>query len=355
MGELTLPPEWAPQSFVVLAWPRPEGDFGPWLEAVEETYALVARAISARQRLWIIGRDTAHIGHIQTLLARYAAAAANIRFTAHPYHDTWVRDTLPLTVWQRAGKATSRHVRPALVDFRFNGWGGKYPAKPDDELGARLHQAGLFGATPYRKVEWVLEGGSVETDGLGTLLATRGSIQNPNRNPNPQEAESVLRKALGLKRFLWLDHGRLEGDDTDGHIDTLARFCTPDTIAYQACEDPSDTHYPPLQAMAKQLAGFRTPEGKPYRLLPLPLPKPVHDRQGRRLPASYVNFLLINGAVLVPQYDDSADRPAASLLSRAFPGREIVPIPARPLIHQYGSIHCMSMHYPVNQTQARCP
>ncbi len=354
MDKLTLLPEWAPQSFIALAWPQPEGDFGPWLKEVEHTYSLISREISKRQQLLIIARDAAHIDHISALLARHPVNPARIHFTTLPYHDTWLRDTLPLTVWKRTRRQNSAGTQPSpnnlqfeLVDFRFNGWGGKYPAETDDQLGERLYQSGLFGQVPYRKVAWVLEGGSLETDGSGTLLATRSSIQNPNRNIDPERAETVLRKTLGLERFLWLDHGHLEGDDTDGHIDTLVRFCAPDTIAYQTCTDISDPHYRPLRTMAHQLAGFRTTSGKPYRLLPLPMPKPIHGKDGRRLPASYANFLIINGAVLVPQYEDSSDSAAISILSQGFPWRRIIPIPARPLIHQYGSIHCLSMQFPL--------
>ncbi|WP_022949943.1 agmatine deiminase family protein [Methylohalobius crimeensis] len=350
MDPLTLPPEWAPQSFVLLAWPHPEGDFAPWLEAVEHSYALTLAAISQRQGAVIVCRDADHRAHIDTLLQGYPIEPARIRFAKAPYRDTWVRDTAPLTV-QRGHPAACQ-----LIDFRFNGWGGKYPSQVDDALGEHLYGQGIFGSTPYRRVDWVLEGGSIETDGAGTLLATRSSIQNPNRNPDPRRTEAVLAEHLGIKRFLWLDHGRIEGDDTDAHIDTLARFCNPEIIVYQACEDPGDAHYAPLQAMAEQLAGFETAAGRPYRLIPLPLPRAIHDTSGRRLPASYANFLIVNDALLAPVYDDPADAEALARLRQAFPDREIVAIPARALIHQYGSLHCMTMQYPqsVRFEENRC-
>ncbi|BCX82971.1 agmatine deiminase [Methylomarinovum caldicuralii] len=337
MEPLRLPAEWEPQGFVLLAWPSPEGDFAPWLEQVEDSYRRTVVAISRHQDVVIVCEDGFHRRHIRERLGD-EPVGARVHFVQAPYQDVWVRDTAPLAVF--------RHGKPELADFRFNGWGGKYPSRLDDALGVRLHRQGVFDAAPYRRIDWVLEGGSVETDGRGTLLATRSSIQNPNRNPDPEKAEAILRAHLGLRRFLWLDHGHLEGDDTDGHIDTLARFCDHDTIVYQGCDDPADPHYEPLQAMAAQLRTFHTPFGRPYELLPLPLPRPIHNQENRRLPASYANFLIINGAVLVPQYDDPADPEAVSRLKALFPQREIIPIPARALIHQYGSLHCMTMNYP---------
>ncbi len=357
MGTLILPPEWAPQAFVLLAWPHPEGDFAPWLKQVEHTYALITTAISQRQGLVIACRDHTQQKHIQTVLDAHRPTAANIHFVTAPFRDVWVRDTAPLAVWETdmGGLETEcdrnrpwpSMTQPRLVDFRFNGWGGKYPYREDDALGTSLYHQGVFGQVPYRRVEWVLEGASLETDGCGTLIATRSSIQNPNRNPDPHWAETKLRTTLGLRRFLWLDHGHLQGDDTDGHIDTLVRFCNLNTLIYQGCTDPSDPHFLPLQAMSDQLAGFRNSLGETYRLMPLPLPRPIHDATGRRLPASYANFLIINDAVLAPQYDDPADTTAITCLARCFPQRKVIPIPARPLIRQYGSVHCLSMQYPL--------
>lgn len=350
MGALIrLPPEWAPQSFVLLAWPHPDGDFAPWLKDVEHTYALITSTISRHQPLLAVCRDEKHERHIKNVLHDYDPLPTHLHFVSLPYHDTWLRDTAPLTVWEepQSDKPPPASCQPRLVDFRFNGWGGKYPCLIDDALGDRLRQRGLFASTPYSRVDWVLEGGSVETDGQGTLLATRSSILNPNRNPDPDQGEKILRETLGLTRFLWLHHGQLEGDDTDGHIDTLARFCNCDTIIYQSCGNHHDPHYEPLQAMALELTAFRTWKGTPYQLIPLPMPAPLYDEQGQRLPASYANFLLINGAVLVPQYDDPADNEALSGFRQAFPARKILPIPCRCLIHQYGSLHCLAMQYPL--------
>jgi len=199
-------------------------------------------------------------------------------------------------------------------------------------------------------VDFVLEGGAIEVDGTGTLLTTERCLLAPTRNPTLDWAaiEKVLRDKFGVSRILWLKHGDLLGDDTDGHIDTIARFCDAHTIAYQGCEDRDDPHYADLAAMAAELAAFRTAEGKPYKLVPLPLPAAMHDPDdGRRLPAGYANFLIINGAVLVPVYGDAKnDAIALERLRPCFPGREVVPIECRALIHQYGSLHCVTMQIP---------
>jgi agmatine/peptidylarginine deiminase len=194
----------------------------------------------------------------------------------------------------------------------------------------------------------VLEGGSIEVDGEGTLLTTESCLLNPNRNHglNRAQIETELRRLLGVDRILWLKQGAIDGDDTDGHIDTLARFCDAGTIAYQACNDHNDPHYSGLRSMAAELKTLRRKDGTPYKLVPLPWPQAIHDHTGRRLPATYANFLIINGAVLAPTYNDPADDVALAALRPAFPGREIVPVMCRPLIYQYGSLHCVSMQLP---------
>jgi len=194
----------------------------------------------------------------------------------------------------------------------------------------------------------VLEGGSIDSDGQGTLLTTTACLLAPTRNPSLDQAgiESSLAQYLGVQRVLWLRHGRLEGDDTDSHIDMLARFCDPVTLAYSCCDDEADEHFAPLQAMKKELASFRTLAGEPYRLVPLPLPQAIFNAQGRRLPASYANFLIINNAVLVPLYDDHADEIAITNLQRCFPDRQIVGINCLAIIQQYGSLHCLTMQLP---------
>jgi agmatine/peptidylarginine deiminase len=334
-----LPPEWAPQSAVMLTWPRRDGDFARHFEAVERNFQAIAVAIARFENLHVNVAENA-----PDLAARLVAAGVpsrRLRVYAMPNDDVWARDHGPITVF--------RDGKPLHLDFTFNGWGGKFPAERDNELTGRLITLGAWDA-PVERVDFVLEGGAIEVDGAGSLLTTERCLLAPTRNPQLGRAgiEAVLRDKLGVSRILWLKHGDLLGDDTDGHIDTIARFCDAETIAYQGCEDRADPHYEDLAAMAAELAALRTPQGRPYKLVPLPLPAPLHDPDdGRRLPAGYANFLILNGAVLVPVYGDATlDALALERLRPCFPGREVLPIECRALIHQYGSLHCVTMQIP---------
>ncbi len=339
MSQRQFPAEWAPQAAIMLTWPHAHSDWRPWLAEADATFLALAVQISRRQNLLVACRDAEHRDHVLGLLGASLADLRRVRMYLAPSNDTWVRDHGPLTVLQNG--------KPLLLDFQFNGWGGKFDAALDNQLTARLHQAGAFGDTPLEPRDLILEGGSVESDGQGALLTTRACLLSQGRNDLEQaDMEAQLRETLGVERFLWLDHGHLAGDDTDSHIDTLARFCDPQTITYQGCDDPQDEHYADLQAMAAQLRDLRTPEGAPYRLVALPFPRPIHDPSGRRLPAGYANFLIMNDAVLVPVYGDPVDRTALEALGGCFPGREIVPVDCSVLIRQYGSLHCVTMQLP---------
>jgi agmatine/peptidylarginine deiminase len=323
----------------MLTWPRRDGDFARHFEAVERNFTAIAVAIARHENLHVnVAQDA------PGLAARLVAAGVpneRLQVYAMPNDDVWARDHGPITVL-RDGKLLH-------LDFTFNGWGGKFPAERDNALTGRLITVGAWKA-PVESVDFVLEGGAIEVDGTGTLLTTERCLLAPTRNPSLDKAaiEKVLRDKFGVSRILWLKHGDLLGDDTDGHIDTIARFCDAHTIAYQGCEDRDDPHYADLAAMAAELAAFRTAEGKPYKLVPLPLPAAMHDPDdGRRLPAGYANFLIINGAVLVPVYGDAKnDAIALERLRPCFPGREVMPIECRALIHQYGSLHCVTMQIP---------
>ncbi len=334
-----LPPEWAPQSAVLLTWPHAGSDWAPLLTEVEPLYLALAKTIANYQGVVIACHNQALRQRVVDLLAREKVPAERCTLYVTPSNDTWARDHGPITVLEQG--------RPCLLDFRFNGWGGKFAAELDDAITANLHQAGAFGTTPMESLPWILEGGSIEVDGLGTLLTTRSCLLTPTRNPDLDEAavEAILRRWLGVERVLWLANGQLAGDDTDGHIDTLARFCSPTTIAWQSCDDPHDPHYSPLQAMGKELAALRQRNGRPYQLLALPWPTPRYN-EGRRLPATYANFLIINDAVLVPTYADPADEIALTVLAEAFPDRRIIGVPCLPLIQQNGSLHCITMQLP---------
>lgn len=326
----------------MLTWPHSDTDWAPWLDRVEPLYREIAGHIAAREALLLVCRDEAHRRAVAAgLQALPPTAQARIQYALADSNDSWTRDHGPITL-------LDNDARPLLLDFRFNGWGGKYPAELDDAINIKLHRQGGFGSTAMQSLDFVLEGGSIETDGQGTLLSTTQCLLAPTRNPGLGQAdiENRLKHYLGITRILWLHHGALAGDDTDAHIDTLVRFADPSTLVYMSCDDPADEHYAPLQAMAGELQRLRTASGEPYRLIPLPLPAPVFDASGRRLPASYVNFLIINGAVLAPVYADAADEQALQGLARAFPEHEIIALDCRPLIQQNGSLHCITMQLP---------
>jgi len=334
-----LPAEWEPQAGTLLTWPHAQSAWQPWLPQVEDTFAELATQISRRQTVIISGYDTDHCTHIQRKLVSSGAQLERIYFYGIPSNDSWARDHGPITVY--------RNTRPVLLNFRFNGWGEKFPYHLDNQITRRLHAAGAFGTTPLQFISLILEGGSIESDGQGTLLTTHRCLLSAHRNRLTRQAlEQQLGNMLGIERFLWLQHGQLLGDDTDSHIDTLARFCDPETIVYQSCEDKNDEHFAALDAMAEELRMLRTRLGMPYRLIPLPLPKAKFSADGSRLPAGYANFLILNEAVLVPTYDDPADNIALERLRSCFPTREAIGINCSILLQQYGSLHCVTMQLP---------
>lgn len=339
-GRPLLLPEFAPQSGVIITWPHCATDWRPVLDDIEQLYARLAAAITRHERLLVICRDAAHRRHVNLQFARAGVVPPAVAFALAVTDDTWVRDYGPLAC--RGGG------RLVLHDFSFDGWAGKYPAAQDDRVTRGLYDSGFLGAGELRRHRLVLEGGSIDTDGRGTLLTTVRCLLESGRNPGVDRSrlEVLLREQLGIDRVLWLAHGELAGDDTDAHVDMLARFCDPDTIAYSSCSDPADEHHAPLAAMREQLQGLRTREGRPYRLVPLPLPRAIHAADGRRLPASYANFLVLNGAVLMPAYADPADRLALAALGGCFPGRRVEAIDCRALIRQNGSLHCATMQLP---------
>ena len=329
--------EWEPQSAILIAWPHAGTDWAERLGEVEDTYIALVAAITRFQPVIVCVADEDVESYAQARLSSNRVDMARVRFVEVPYDDTWLRDTGPITL--REGDSFR------LLDFRFTGWGGKFEASRDDRLVERLHGMGIFCNSSRQHIDFSLEGGAIETDGAGTLLTTWQCLHQRHPDAEREQLGRQLADWLHQDRVLWLDHGYLEGDDTDAHVDTLARFAAPDAIVFQACDDPADSHHAPLQAMAAELAALRTADDRPYRLFPLPWPRPVIDG-GRRLAASYANFLIANGAVLMPAYGDPADAAAAAVLGEAFPGREIVPIPCRPLIWQNGSLHCLTMQLP---------
>lgn len=336
-----LPPEWTEQSGVMLTWPRRDSYWADSLHDIDAVFTETALQISIRQKLLITCADANHELHVRTLLKKAGVNLQQVHIYTVQANDIWVRDHGPITVFEDG--------KPLLLDFTFTGWGYKYPAEFDNQLTRALHARDAFGKTAIKTVDLALEGGGIEVDGQGTLLVTKSCILSKTRNPEATEEdiEACLKSAFGVNRILWLEEGGLAGDDTDGHIDTLARFTDAKTICYVACDDEHDPHYAPLKAMEKELQSFKDYEGEPYRLVPLPWPKArFANFDGRRLPVTYANFLIINDAVLVPTYDDPRDEEALVTLSECFPDRQIVAIPSMPVVQWYGSIHCMTMQLP---------
>jgi len=322
----------------MLSLPSKNMDWAPLLGRVHETYAQIVAAIARFEKVLLLCDE---LPSGRAFLRKYSLTSANIRLVSVPLNDTWTRDYGPLTV------VTQGH--PLLLDFMFNGWGLKFAADRDNLVSARLYQKKLFNRNVnYAKAPLVFEGGSIESDGAGTLLVTSRCLLSPNRNPSltKRQIETTLLETLGAQHVLWLDNGELAGDDTDAHIDTLARLCLGDTIAYMSAP-VTDTHYIPLKRMEGELKRFRNREGKPYTLVKLPLPKARFDEEGNRLPATYANYLVINGAVLVPVYDDRKnDAAALRIIGEIFKDREIIGIDCRSLIEQHGSLHCVTMQFP---------
>jgi len=332
-----FPAEWEPQSAVLIAWPHAGTDWAERLDEVEETYVALVAAIARFEVVVICVADDDLQTYAEARLRSARADMARVRFVTVEYDDTWLRDSGPISLRASDGFR--------LLDFRFTGWGGKFEASRDDRLVQALDAQHVFEGAQRQQIDFALEGGAIDTDGAGTLLTTWQCLHERHPDASREELTARLSDWLAQQRVLWLDHGYLEGDDTDAHIDTLARFAGTDAIVFQACDDSGDAHHAELSAMADEIAALRTRDGHPYRLFPLPWPRPIVDA-GRRLAASYANFLIINGAVLMPAYGDDADAAAAAVLAQAFPDREIVPVPCRALIWQNGSLHCITMQLP---------
>lgn len=335
----TMPAEWASQSFVQMIWPDAETDWADMLPEVRNCYAHILAALTqTHEHVLLVVRHQ----HDTDMLynKEYAISLPYLHIVEASYDDTWARDTAFIT--------RQAHGETTLLDFKFNGWGEKFPASRDNRLNAALysHILHFFGnelghVETENHLDFVLEGGSIESDGEGTILTTTHCLLAPHRNQplEQSEIEAQLLSALGAKRILWLQHGHLEGDDTDGHIDTLARFAPNHTILY--VKDTS------LSQMEDDLQRMRTLEGKPYRLLPLPMPQAIYaSSDHHQLPATYANFLIINQAVLCPIYQQpDLDVQALRQIALAFPDRKIIPIDCTALIQQHGSLHCATMQY----------
>lgn len=335
-----LPAEWARQGAVLLIWPHDGSDWAPRLDDAEAAFAALVIAVARHEPVVLACRDHAVRRRALARLNAAGCPRAAVATVLVDSDDTWARDIAPIAVTDDG--------RPLLVHCRFNGWGGRFAHERDRAFGRALVDSAGFATLGYERADIVLEGGAIDTDGAGSALVNRATVLDPARNPglDAAGAEALLARHFGIRRTLWLDVPPLAGDDTDGHVDTLARFCAPDTIAHAAPHGGDDPNGPALAMLAQQLQALRTAAGKAYTLVPLPAPAPVTGAGGGPRPASYANFLIVNDAVLVPAYADAADGVALERLGAAFPGRDVLAVPARTFVAEGGALHCLAMQLP---------
>jgi agmatine deiminase len=333
-----MPPEWAPHQATWLSWPHNPETWPGHLEAAERALAGAVAALAEGETVRINVLDERHERHVAALLAR-RAGAQRVEFHRLPTNDAWCRDHGAIFVTRPGSDA------PLLaLDFGYNAWGGKYPPFDLDER-VPAQMAALLGV-PAREVDMILEGGSIDVNGAGTLLTTEQCLLNPNRNPQLDRAgiERRLRENLGIRQVLWLGEG-IVGDDTDGHVDDLTRFVAPDTVVAVMETDPADENYRALRENRERLAAMRLADGRPLQVLELPMPEPVF-RGTERLPASYANFYIGNRVVLLPVFGGARDEEAAAILARCFPGRRVVGVDCRDIVVGLGTLHCLTQQVP---------
>lgn len=335
-SEIRLPAEWEPQSYVQLTFPHAGTDWAYMLDEVTDCFVNIAAEIVNRQNLLVVCSNEKEVREPLKQLPQH-----KIKYIQIPSNDSWARDHGGITILKNG--------KPVVLDFTFNGWGMKFAANLDNQITRSLFDKKFFPEeVKYKdRKKFILEGGSIESDGKGTILTTTECLLSENRNNlSKEDIEKKLKKYLGAERILWLENGFLKGDDTDSHVDTLARFCSDDTIAYVKCTDENDEHYEALQLMERELKEFRIlGSANRYNLIELPMADAVYDENGERLPATYANFLIINDAVLMPIYNSPKDKIALSQLRKAFPDREVIGINCSALIKQHGSLHCVTMQY----------
>ncbi len=335
-----MPAEWEPHRGTWLSWPHKTaswpGKYGP----IPRIFARMVRYLADREEVHINVAGPAMEQEVRRILADAAAGSSRVFFHHYPTNDAWVRDHGPIYI-QRERDGRSEQ---AIVDWDYNAWGGKYPPFDlDDVIPTRIGKE--FGL-PVHSPGIVLEGGSIDVNGSGTLLTTEACLLNPNRNPQLDRAaiEDYLRAYLGVRHILWLGEG-IAGDDTDGHVDDLTRFVGPTTVVTAVEYDPADENYEPLQENLERLRGMTDEDGRPLTVVPLPMPPALHH-DGQRLPASYANFYIANGLVLLPAYDPERDAEAAAILTRLLPDREVVPIDCTDLVWGLGAFHCVTQQWP---------
>jgi len=333
---MTLPPEWNEQSFVQIVFPHNKTDWNQYLEEALETFVNIAKTISKYQKCLIITKNLVQA-------KSFFSHLDNLIFVQLDTNDTWSRDFGAITVQNK-----NEFI---ALDFEFNAWGKKFPYNLDNKITQKLKNTSLLELYKHKSIPFVLEGGSIDSNGNGIILTTKCLLEK-NRNPDltQNEIEKKLLEYFGATKILWLNNGYLEGDDTDSHIDTLARFVSEDTIVYQSCEDENDIHYRELKKMENELLNFTQLNGNKFKIIALPWIQAKYYLN-ERLPATYANFLIINGAVLVPIYDDKNDKKALEIFKNIFPKRDIIGIDCQVLLRQHGSLHCVTMQYPKIQKE----
>ncbi len=334
-----LPAEWENGRAVLLSWPHAGTDWNYMLEQAQDCYYEMVKAIAPHARILIVAPDTAPVK------ARLSGIEGKgIFYFDVPTNDTWIRDFGPITVEDSSGKSVA-------CDFGFNGWGGKFRSDLDNAVNRHLKDAGMIRCGCDDQNSFILEGGSIESDGQGTILTTASCLLTPTRNASmtKEDIEAKLCDTLGARKILWLDKGEILGDDTDGHIDTIARLAPHDTILYcTKGNNESDPQDNALGGVGESLSRMQSAAGLPYNLIGIPMPSPIYDPEdGHRLPATYANFLIINDAVILPTYGQpDNDRVAELCLRVAFPEHIIEKVDCRALIRQHGSLHCATMQIP---------
>lgn len=331
-----FPAEWERHDCVMLAWPHEETDWNYMLDEARGCISQIVSEIAREECVMLVGPARLCLDSVKS----QGFDSRRVRFVDLPTNDTWARDFGALTV------EVDGSLR--LLDFKFNGWGLKFAADKDNLITSRLMRAGMFGAEVENRLNFALEGGSVESDGEGTLLTTAECLLSPNRNGewDKERISAYLASAFGLTHQLWLHHGALLGDDTDSHVDTLARLAPGDTIIYCGPGEPDGPNYSGLAMMREELTTLLTPAGRPYNLIELPLPDAI-EMDGEVLPATYANFLITPTRILLPVYGQpKKDFLASQMMRIAFPDHEVVGIDCRPLIRQHGSLHCVTMQFP---------
>jgi agmatine/peptidylarginine deiminase len=343
-----LPAEWEEQSFVQLTFPHQNSDWKDDLELVTPVFIEIVTQITRFENVLLVCQNKVETEKLfqNSLLNENKKQFDRITFVEMDSNDTWARDHGAMTVLE----TISDKEEKIHLDFTFNGWGNKFEASKDNLITQNLKKENYLKGK-VEQIDFVLEGGSIESDGEGTILTTSECLLSKERNPNfsREEIDTKVKSYFGANRILWLEHGALEGDDTDAHVDTLARLCSKDTICYVAPPtDKNDSHYESLQKMEEELKNLKTVDNNSYKLIPLPFaPAAYHEEDNRRLPSTYANFLIINDAVLVPTYEDiELDKLALSQVKKAFPTREIIGINCLPIIRQHGSLHCLTMQFP---------